>query len=183
MSSPIFWILIVILLLFGRTFHAVYRIFNNFLNKKALETHKLLLIVCKCRTSLNQTFEEIKDWNQVYFVWNWMYFLRINLDEISSASSQWCNFAFIGCKIVKYNFLFFSQKYFSYFYIFWWHHLNDFHFCLIKIAHIVENKLFYRINERDVSILWSKDSKILMKNGILNKTCCKKWLSNFKLPW
>ena len=30
-----------------------------------------------------------------------MYFLKINLDEISSESSQWCNFAFIGCKIVK----------------------------------------------------------------------------------
>ena len=63
--------------------------------------------------------------------------------------------------------------FFFYFCIFWWGKLNEFHFCL-KIAYIEENKLFYRINERNVSILWSKDSKMLMGNGKLCKICCKK---------
>ena len=82
-------------------------------------------------------------------------------------------FCVIGCKIVKYAFrdFFFQKCVFFYFCIFWWRHLNEFHFCL-KITHIIENKLFYRINERNASILWSK---LLMKNGILRKICCKKW--------
>ena len=42
------------------------------------------------------------------------------------------------------------------------------------MSHFVENKLIYRINERNISILWSKDSKLLMENGKLSKICCKK---------
>ena len=42
------------------------------------------------------------------------------------------------------------------------------------MVQIVKYKLFFRIKERNVSMLLHKDSKILMRNGILGKICCKK---------
>ena len=47
------------------------------------------------------------------------------------------------------------------------------HFCL-KMAHIAEYKLFYGINEINVSILKNKDSKILMKMAYLVNFVVKK---------
>ena len=44
------------------------------------------------------------------------------------------------------------------------------------MSHTVENKVLCKINERNVSILWRKDSKILMKMAYLAKFAVK---SNF----